>query len=199
MGQHSANSKTETLIAMMTTLKTVWGFVLRAIEKHTPLRLRSNGVADIFNYRKISETISTSGQPTEQQFKFIRDEGFRTVINLAPTSVLENSMKDEAALLAALDLEYIHIPVDFAKPTDSDFQRFVEAMRQRPKQKVWVHCAANMRVSAFIFRYRRSELGMTEPEARPDLEAIWRPFGVWKRFITAAGNAASRPATGDQP
>ena len=173
---------------MLNTLKTVWGFLVRAAEKHTPLSLRSQTVEDTFNYLKIDETLATSGQPTEQQFELIKRAGFKTVVNLAPSSVLENSLKDEPALLAALGLEYVHIPVDFTKPTDADFEQFKNALEARPDTKIWVHCAANMRVSAFIYRYRRTVLGLDEATARPDLKKIWEPFGVWKTFIAAPGS-----------
>ena len=78
---------------MLNTLKTVWGFLLRSVEKHTPLKLRSRGIEDIYNYRRISDRIATSGQPTEQQFGLIKQAGFTSVLNLAPNSVLENSLK----------------------------------------------------------------------------------------------------------
>lgn len=36
--------------------------------------------------------------------------------------------------------------------------------------KVWVHCAANMRVSAFIYRYRCTVLGEDRDTAARDLQ-----------------------------
>ena len=168
---------------MLSTLKTVFGFLLRSVEKHTPLTLRSTRIEDIYNYRKISDRIATSGQPTEQQFRLIKEAGYTNVVNLAPNSVLENSLKEERAVLDALGVEYTHIPVDFTKPTDEDFERFVAALEARSEEQLWVHCAANMRVSAFIYRYRRTVLGEDEATARRDLIAIWEPFGVWKTFV----------------
>jgi hypothetical protein len=46
---------------------------------------------------------------------------------------------------------------------------------------VHVHCIANFRVAAFFYRYRR-EQGMSEAEARADMEAIWHPTGPWAAF-----------------
>ena len=51
-------------------------------------------------------------------------------------------------------------------------------------EKTWVHCAANMRVSAFIYRYRCAVLGEAEQVAKQDLEKIWQPFGNWKTFLS---------------
>ena len=43
--------------------------------------------------------------------------------------------------------------------------------------QLWVHCAANVGVSAFIYRYRTSELGEEEAVARSDMTKIWHP--IW--------------------
>jgi len=47
-------------------------------------------------------------------------------------------------------------------------------------------------VSAFLYRYRREELGMAEHTARAEMERIWRPGGVWARF-TGDEKAAQSP------
>ncbi|MDC0948693.1 phosphatase, partial [Gammaproteobacteria bacterium] len=46
------------------------------ITKHTPFDLSRNTLEGIYNYLIISETIATSGQPTEEQFSLIKDEGY---------------------------------------------------------------------------------------------------------------------------
>jgi hypothetical protein len=60
----------------------------------------------------------------------------------------------------------IHIPVDFQNPTDEDFTRFRSTMEQLKEVPVHVHCIANYRVSAFLYRYRRDVLGTNEAQAR---------------------------------
>lgn len=169
---------------MLNTVKTTLGYFGAVVEKYTPLRMSGNSIEDTYNYLKISDSLTTSGQPTESQFHLIRESGYGTVINLAPTSVIENSLTTEAQLLDELGIEYIHIPVDFKNPTEENFERFVRSMEARLDQKVWVHCAANARVSAFIYRYRCSVLGESEQAAKTDLSKIWEPMGVWKKFIS---------------
>jgi hypothetical protein len=48
---------------------------------------------------------------------------------------------------------------------------------------VHVHCIADYRVSAFVYRYRRDVLGMKEAEVRAEMEQVWHPEGVWAAFI----------------
>jgi len=165
------------------TLKTVIGFFVTMIRKYTPLKLSKNSLEGIYNYHIINETTATSGQPTAEQFSLIRDAGYKLIINLAPHNA-ENSLPDEALLLSQLGMKYDHIPVDFKNPTREDFQKFVTSMQNSPSEKTWVHCAANMRVSAFMYKYRCEILNENAVKAKVDLEKIWEPFGAWKNFIS---------------
>lgn len=164
------------------TLKTTGGFLVSLLGKYTPLKFEKAQLEGIYNYVEISEKLHTSGQPTEKQYPLLKAAGFNTVINLAPHKA-ENALTDEASLAKELGIQYIHIPVDFKNPTDADFERFTAVMQKHDKEKLWVHCAANMRVSAFLFRYRCSVLGEDRDTARQDMDKIWEPFGVWKQFV----------------
>jgi len=168
---------------MLNTIRTILGFFVAVIEKYTPLSFRGGGLEHTYNFLKISDDLATSGQPTEQQIRLMKEAGYQAVFNLAPSSVLENSLQTERTLLASLGMEYIHIPVDFSNPTEGNFEQFVSSMQARAGQKVWVHCAANARVSAFVYKYRCVVLGDNKHEAEEDLKKIWEPWGVWKAFI----------------
>jgi uncharacterized protein (TIGR01244 family) len=136
----------------------------------------------IYNWYRLDERITTSGQPSEAQLADIRALGVRHVINLGLHDHAK-ALPDEAGTLAALGMTYIHIPVDFDRPTDADFARFRAAMESLDDVPVHVHCIANYRVSAFFYRYRRAVRGVEEAEARADMERVWRPKGVWADFI----------------
>jgi uncharacterized protein (TIGR01244 family) len=136
----------------------------------------------IYNWRRLDERITTSGQPTEPQLADIQALGVRAVVNLG-LHTHEKALPDEAASVSRLGMTYIHIPVDFQDPTEQDFEQFCSAMADLRDIPVHVHCIANYRVSAFLYRYRRDVLGMQDTQARADLEAIWRPDGVWADFV----------------
>ena len=137
----------------------------------------------IYNFRRLSPTLTTSGQPTEEQFAQIAGAGVGTVINLA-LAESPKALPNEAELLGSLGLRYVHIPVDFAAPTEADFERFADEMDAAGDAPVHVHCIANYRVSAFLYRYRRERLGWSDEQARPDLDALWQPEGTWADFIS---------------
>jgi protein tyrosine phosphatase (PTP) superfamily phosphohydrolase (DUF442 family) len=80
-------------------------------------------------------------------------------------------------------MSYVHIPVDFNAPTTQDFRAFCGVMEAFEERPVFVHCAANKRVSAFVFLYRVLCQRIALPDAERDLHAIWQPNAVWGRFI----------------
>jgi protein tyrosine phosphatase (PTP) superfamily phosphohydrolase (DUF442 family) len=139
-------------------------------------------LSEIYNFRALDNRLGTAGQPTEEQFRAIREAGFEAVINLAlPTS--DNALAHEGSVVTGLGMSYVHIPVDFKAPTAQDFRAFCRVMEAFEGRRVFVHCAANMRVSAFVFLYRVLHQHVSPSEARRDLLAIWQPDEVWSRFI----------------
>ena len=40
-----------------------------------------------------------------------------------------------------------------------------------------------MRVSAFVYKYRRDELGLEDKDINKDLKAIWKPNNTWQSFL----------------
>ena len=82
-----------------------------------------------------------------------------------------------------LGMSYVHIPVDFKAPTSQDFRAFCRVMDAFDDRPVFVHCAANMRVSAFVFLYRVLSQQTDLADAERDLHTIWRPDETWSRFI----------------
>ena len=144
----------------------------------------------IYNWRRLDDRITTSGQPTEPQLADIHALGVRHIVNLG-LHTHDKALPDEAASVGRLGMTYIHIPVDFQNPTDQDFEQFCSVMERLKKVPVHVHCIANYRVSAFLYRYRRDVLGLDEAKARGEMEAIWHPEGVWAAFVDGSDRAAT--------
>jgi len=139
-------------------------------------------LSEIYQFRRIDDRLGTAGQPTAAQFPVIREAGFEAVVNLAlPTS--DNALANEGSLVTGLGMAYLHIPVNFQAPAARDFQAFCGVMEALQGRRVFVHCAANMRVSAFVFLYRVLRRGARIPDAQRDLHAIWQPDEVWAKFI----------------
>jgi uncharacterized protein (TIGR01244 family) len=142
-----------------------------------------DSLAAIHNYRPVDGSLATSGQPTVAQLGTIAAAGFDTVINLALHDDARYSLPDEAGTVRGLGMAYEHIPVQFAAPTESDLLAFFAAMDARRGGKVWVHCAANMRVSVFLGLYRVLRQGWPREKAFDVMNSLWEPNEVWKAFI----------------
>jgi protein tyrosine phosphatase (PTP) superfamily phosphohydrolase (DUF442 family) len=145
----------------------------------------TNSVGEIYNYREAAPDLATSGQPREDQLAAIAEAGYDVIINLALHDDPRYSLKDEASSVKRLGLEYIHIPVQFATPTECALLEFFGAMDRHKHHRVWVHCAANMRVTAFVGLYRRIRKGWPEERAFALLREIWQPDDVWSEFIAS--------------
>jgi protein tyrosine phosphatase (PTP) superfamily phosphohydrolase (DUF442 family) len=138
--------------------------------------------SDIVNWRRLDARVTTSGQPTTTQLAAIADLGVGHVINLG-LHTHAHALADEPGDVERLGMKYTHIPVDFAAPTDEDFEEFRIAFEATSPDKVHVHCIFNWRVSAFFYRYQRYVLNMDEATARAALDSIWEPEGVWADFV----------------
>lgn len=153
----------------------------------------SGTVSDIYNYRQAGPDLATSGQPREDQLAAIAAAGYDVIINLALHDDPRYSLRDEASSVTALGLKYIHIPVRFDAPKESDLAKFFDALERHKGSRVWVHCAANMRVTAFVGLYRRLRDGWSDERSFALLREIWQPDAVWSEFI-ASQLANANPA-----
>ena len=139
-------------------------------------------IENIRDYYQINEHLATSGQPTPQEFTLIAEAGYRLIINLA-TSRSTNALEHEGVLVTDLNLVYVQIPVLWDEPKLSDVETFFKIMKCFDGQKVWVHCAKNMRVSCFIYLWQKHILDLPEPQASQPMQQIWQPKGVWQTLI----------------
>lgn len=139
-------------------------------------------LAKIFNFLQLSDTIATAGQPTAEQFKWIKAAGYQVVINLALDNST-NALPNEREVVENQGLNYIHIPVSWEQPTVEDVAQFFERMNENINQKIFVHCAANKRVSAFMYLYRILQQGVSRQEAMKALHTQWVPNPTWQALI----------------
>ncbi|MEO0842702.1 MAG: protein tyrosine phosphatase family protein [Cyanobacteria bacterium J06643_5] len=146
-----------------------------------------NCMENIYNYSKISDKIATSGQPSVEQFSYIKEAGYQIVVNLALKDS-SNALRNEKEIVESQGMQYIHIPVIWENPTEDKLQEFIQVMKNNLDKKVFVHCAANKRVSAFMYLYRRSQEGIDKEIAKKDLHQIWVPNEIWQQFIQDVGD-----------
>jgi protein tyrosine phosphatase (PTP) superfamily phosphohydrolase (DUF442 family) len=149
-----------------------------------PFFMKPAQIDGIYNYVQLSEAIATAGQPTAAQFAAIRNAHYDLIVNLAlPTST--NALPNEREIVEALEMTYVHIPVEWEQPTLQNAIAFFDTLQANLGKRIFVHCAMNMRVSAFMFLYRVLYQGVAEEDAIADLHHIWIPNETWQHFMTS--------------
>ena len=140
----------------------------------------------IRNHQIVSDELASAGQIGYEQIPLLADERYEVVVNLAVADEERNGR--EGFLVTQSGLTYIHIPVEWQEPKLSDVQMFFDVMQANEGRKVFVHCFANMRASAFVYLYRTLVEGVPEAEARGTMSEVWDPGELeqWASLIERA-------------
>ena len=143
-------------------------------------------LATIRNYVKVSDDLATSGQIAYDQIASLKELGYEVVVNLATASESANAL--EGFLVTQEGMTYVHIPVSWGEPSMRDLQMFFDVMEINKDRKVFVHCFANMRASAFTYLYRTLVEGVPADEARQAMDPVWDPMELeqWAGLIERA-------------
>lgn len=144
--------------------------------------MKTSSPEGILNWRQLSGRLATGGQPSEDELVAVADSGYEMVVNLGLTGA-PYALDDEQGLVQALGLEYVHIPVAWERPEPEALQRFFALMGTIENRRVFVHCAANKRVSVFLALYRILEQGWPAEDALAAVTDVWEPNEVWQRFM----------------
>lgn len=139
----------------------------------------------ILNFVPVDEHLATAGQPRENQLRAIADAGYEVVINLALHDDPRHAIPDEAGLVKSLGMTYVHIPVIFKHPDEKDLLAFFSAMDRHQGKRIFVHCAANKRVSAFVGLYFAVRKHQDSERAFALMHDVWEPDEIWWSFIAA--------------
>lgn len=140
---------------------------------------------DANNTHQVFDWLWTSGQLSENDIARLPSLGVEAVVNLA-TPASSNALASEAELVARQGIPHFQIPVEWENPLIEQLELFFSLLAALYGRKLWVHCALNMRVSAFVYLYRRIILGEDEQVAAFPLREVWQPDDVWQAFIDAA-------------
>ena len=139
---------------------------------------------EIFNFYQITDSVATSGQPTEEQFQIIADAGYEIVVNLGMHNS-DNVLLNEGNIVASLNMGYVHLPVPFESPSPSHVKDFFCVMDAFESKKIFVHCVVNARVSAFMYLYLTLKKGLSAGVASSPVLEKWLPSmdENWKSII----------------
>jgi protein tyrosine phosphatase (PTP) superfamily phosphohydrolase (DUF442 family) len=137
---------------------------------------------DAPNTRPVFDGLWTSGQLSQADIQRLPEFGIEAVVNLAlPTA--SNALPGEAEAVTAQGMAFVQIPVPWEKPEPRHLRQFFGVMDAFGGRRLWVHCAKNFRVSAFVYLYRRLRLGDGHEAALQPMRTVWQPNPIWQAFI----------------
>lgn len=144
--------------------------VLTACNQDQVLDTQQISQSEIMNLTVHQANALASGQPTEEQFRTLADNGVKHIVNLRGP---DEQDWDEAALVESLGMQYHSIPVVGAEGINSEnAQTLSRLLADISGEPVLVHCASSNRVGALIAISAHEEQGM-------DLEAAIAEGKSW--------------------
>ena len=104
--------------------------------------------AGLLNRQEPRENLTASGQPTLEQLRMLKAEGYTTIINLRRDG--EFDAFDERAEVARLGMNYVSIPLaNIGSIAPADARALHEALAETTGP-VLLHCASGRRVSGLL-------------------------------------------------
>ena len=149
------------------------GIVGRTGPVPAPVALDVNGLFQE-KYSSIGDDMFIGGQPTEKALRDLRAKGVTTVVNLRMPEEMARVGFDEAALLRALGITYVHIPLAGTPENPyapAALDVFASTMATA-RGKVLLHCTIAWRASHLWGAYLIRERKMPVSEALTQVRAI---------------------------
>lgn len=132
---------------------------------------RDTDVPGIPNYAVIAEGIARGGQPDPAGLGYLKEHGFRTIINFRQ----HHSERKQAE---ALGMTVVELPLQAdmlgsEAPTDEQVRKFLEVINDPAQRPVFFHCAHGKdRTGTMAALYRIEIDGWTNDEAIEEMKAF---------------------------
>jgi uncharacterized protein (TIGR01244 family) len=137
------------------------------------------------NQREIVKGLTIAGQPSAEDIARLRDEGFRTIVNLRLPDD-EGILEDEEHIVEGSGLNYAAIPVSPKVVDDLAVMRFSQAISSTDSQPALIHCGSGGRAGIMLLLHMAIEHGWSLERAleegkklgdlAPSETSPYRPF-----------------------
>jgi uncharacterized protein (TIGR01244 family) len=117
--------------------------------------------------REVTHQITVADQPTEDDLKFLKDEGYVGVVNLRNDGEPEQPMStaEEGEKVRALGMDYLHYGVGAVPLSEQGVGSVCDFLDKHAHGKVLVHCRKGSRASALVLLHQAKTQGWGPDEA----------------------------------
>lgn len=160
--------------------------LLEFVREHSDGELEQVTVGSMTPVHRFGDVL-LAGQPSREDLALLKEQGFKTVINLRRTSEIN---WDQAEAVRQLGLNYVHVPFSGgAELTDEVFDKVLATLRDEASGPTLFHCASANRVGAIWYAHRVLDDGIGSNEA----EAEARQVGLrTSEYLTRAQDYVAR-------
>jgi protein tyrosine phosphatase (PTP) superfamily phosphohydrolase (DUF442 family) len=129
-----------------------------------PVTLELPATVKISRFSIVTDGVYRGGQPNEEGFLFLKEQGVKTIINL-------RAEDDESAMIEKLGMKYFHIPIrlifPWSKIPEAAIDKYFEVINNPDNHPIFFHCRRGAdRTGALAALYRIANQG-------------WQPARAW--------------------
>ncbi len=133
----------------------------------------------IENFGQMDERFYRGSQPTEAEYKALKDFGIETVIDLRKDS--EDYSK---STVESLGMKYVHIPMSGWTTRDESVEEFLKQINDTANGNTYVHCAAGKHRTGLVGAiYRLENYGWDYDDAYREMKNYEYFSGLFHRKI----------------
>jgi uncharacterized protein (TIGR01244 family) len=158
------------------TLALVTAVVLSAVAQEKQTR------EGITNFTKVDAVVACGGATTTAALTGLKNDGFKSVINLRLASEAGANIEESTAQAKALGLNYFHLPISGSAPDPAVVDQFLSVVSNKANQPVYIHCGSANRVGAVWLIKRVMQDGWPIDKATTEAKAIGLTMPALEKF-----------------
>jgi uncharacterized protein (TIGR01244 family) len=126
----------------------------------------------VSNFTRVDATIACGGATELSTLDALKQDGFKSVINLRMASEPGANIDQHQAKAKELGLVYVHIPFSAGSPDPKVIDQFLAAIANTANQPVFIHCASAQRVGSVWLAKRVLQDNYSVEKATAEARAI---------------------------
>jgi len=142
------------------------------------------------NYRVLHSGLATAGQPSPEALQKLKEQGFKTVINLRTEAEAGGTAAEKAAV-EAQGLRYVAVPISPATFSIEDVQAVAKVLDDAEAAPVLLHCASANRVGA-VWAVMQVQKGKSLEEAEAEGREIGLSSGAMSEAMKRVASQAAQ-------